>query len=114
MFYLVKDGVKSDLTSGSGLERTLASLALRSVLADLSTVPRMTSALIDEVTGRVAQENLEYVHRLLEKIVKNYDHVFIISHLEEVKNWADSNIVIKKENNISKVALVRKNNENKM
>ena len=62
----------------------------------------------------MAQENLEYVHRLLEKIVKNYDHVFIISHLEEVKNWADSNIVIKKENNISKVALVRKNNENKM
>lgn len=108
MFYLVKDGVKSDLTSGSGLERTLASLALRSVLADLSTVPRMTSALIDEVTGRVAQENLEYVHRLLEKIVKNYDHVFIISHLEEVKNWADSNIVIKKENNISKVALLKK------
>ena len=108
MFYLIKDGVRSDLSSGSGLERTLSSLALRSVLADLSTVPRMTSALIDEVTGRVAQENLEYVHRLLDKIVKNYDHVFIISHLEEVKNWADSNIVIRKENNISKIVLLKK------
>jgi DNA repair exonuclease SbcCD ATPase subunit len=37
MFYLIKDGIKSDLTSGSGFERTAAALALRTVLGNISS-----------------------------------------------------------------------------
>lgn len=105
MFYLIKDGVRSDLSSGSGFEKTVASLALRSVLSDLSTVPRSNGILLDEVTGRVAQENLENIHRLLDKISVNYDYMFIISHLDEVKSWANKNVIVKKENNISSVTI---------
>lgn len=105
MFYLIKDGVRSDLSSGSGFEKTVASLALRSVLSDLSTVPRSNGILLDEVTGRVAQENLENVHKLLDKISINYDYMFIISHLDEVKSWANKNVIVKKENNISTVTV---------
>ena len=105
MFYLIKDGVRSDLSSGSGFEKTVASLALRSVLSDLSTVPRSNGILLDEVTGRVAQENLENIHTLLDKISINYDYMFIISHLDEVKSWANKNVIVKKENNISSVTI---------
>ena len=35
MFNLIKDGVVSDLSSGSGFERTCASLALRLVLGQI-------------------------------------------------------------------------------
>lgn len=105
MFYLIKDGVRSDLSSGSGFEKTVASLALRSVLSDLSTVPRSNGILLDEVTGRVAQENLENIHKLLDKISINYDYMFIISHLDEVKSWANKNVIVKKENNISTVTV---------
>ena len=108
MFYLIKDGVRSDLSSGSGFEKTVASLALRSVLSDLSTVPRSNGILLDEVTGRVAQENLENIHKLLDKISINYDYMFIISHLDEVKSWANKNVIVKKENNISTVTVEQK------
>ena len=108
MFYLVKDGIKSDLTSGSGFEKTTASLALRSVLAELSTIPRNSFVLLDEVTGRVAEENLENIHTLLNKITKNYDFIFIISHLDAVKMWANSNVVVEKTDNISRIKLEKK------
>ena len=109
MFYLVKDGVKSDLTSGSGFEKTAASLALRSVLAELSTIPRAAGVLLDEITGRVAEENLENIHNLISKILKNYDYVFIISHLDQIKSWATSNVIVEKVDNISKISLVKNN-----
>ena len=72
MFYLVKDGIESDLSSGSGFEKTAASLALRAVLAELSTIPRSGCLLMDEITGRVSQDNLENIHTLVDKILKNY------------------------------------------
>jgi DNA repair exonuclease SbcCD ATPase subunit len=109
MFYLVKDGIKSDLTSGSGFEKTAASLALRSVLAELSTIPRNSFVLMDEITGRVAEENLENVHNLINKVLKNYDFIFIISHLDQIKSWAASNVIVEKVDNISKISLIKNN-----
>ncbi len=109
MFYLIKDGVKSDLSSGSGFELTAASLALRSVLAELSTIPKANSVLLDEVTGRVAEDNLENIHNLINKMLKNYDYIFMISHLDAVKSWATSNVVVEKVDNISKITLIKNN-----
>jgi DNA repair exonuclease SbcCD ATPase subunit len=109
MFYLIKDGIKSDLSSGSGFELTAASLALRSVLAELSTIPRNSFVLMDEITGRVAQENFENIHNLINKMLKNYDFIFMISHLDAVKSWATSNVVVEKSDNISKITLVKNN-----
>jgi len=108
MFYLIKDGVKSDLSSGSGFEKTAASLALRTVLAELSTIPRNSFLLCDEITGRVSEENLENIHNLLNKMLKNYDHIFIISHLDQIKSWASSNVIVEKTDNISKITLIKK------
>lgn len=109
MFYLVKDGIKSDLTSGSGFEKTAASLALRTVLAELSTIPEANGILLDEITGRVAEENLENIHNLINKILNNHDYVFIISHLDQIKSWATSNVIVEKVDNISKISLIKNN-----
>ena len=109
MFYLIKDGVRSDLSSGSGFEKTAASLALRSVLAELSTIPRNAFVLLDEVTGRVSQENFENIHNLINKMLKNYDFIFMISHLDAVKSWATSNVIVEKVDNISKITLIKNN-----
>ena len=109
MFYLIKDGVRSDLSSGSGFELTAASLALRSVLAELSTIPRNSFVLMDEITGRVAQENFENIHNLINKMLKNYDFIFMISHLDAVKSWATSNVIVEKVDNISKITLIKNN-----
>lgn len=109
MFYLVKDGVKSDLSSGSGFEKTAASLALRSVLAELSTIPRNSFILADEVTARVSEENLENVHKLFNKMLNNYSFIFIVSHNQQIRSWCDSIVEVEKTNNISKITLIKNN-----
>ena len=108
MFYLVKDGVKSDLTSGSGLEKTAASLALKSVLAELSTIPRSNSVLLDEITARVSEENLENIHKLINKILNNYDYILMVSHNPTIKEWCSSYIEVEKTDNISRIKLEKK------
>lgn len=105
MFYLVKDGIKSDLSSGSGFEKTAASLALRAVLAELSTIPRNNFILCDEVTARVSEDNLENIHKLFEKILNNYDFIFLVSHNPNIKSWAGSCVNVEKENNVSVIRL---------
>ena len=105
VFNLIKDGVRSDLNSGSGFELTASALALRAVLADMSTIPRMCGVVLDEVWGRVARDNYDNMRHLIEKISKSYEWMFLISHLNEVKEWCESNVVVTKENNISKIAM---------
>ena len=106
MFYLIKDGVKSDLYSGSGFERTAASLALRSVLSDLSTVPKNNGVLLDEIWGRTSKENYDNLMNLLKKISKSYDYMFIITHNDDIKAYCTTNVIVEKSDNISKINVV--------
>ena len=105
MFFLIKDGIKSDLSSGSGFERTAASLALRSVLANISTLPKLNCFVVDEVLGRVAKENYDNMKSLYEKILENYDFIIQISHLDEIKDWHNTILTVKKDVNISKMVI---------
>ena len=103
MFYLLKDNVKSDLSSGSGFEKTAAALAIRAVLGNISTLPKSNIFVVDEILGRVAKDNYENMRTLYEKILENFDAIIQISHLEEIKDWHSTIITVKKENNISKI-----------
>jgi DNA repair exonuclease SbcCD ATPase subunit len=105
-FYLIKDNVKSDLSSGSGFEKTASALALRAVLANMSTLPKINLLIIDEVLGRVAKENYDNMRTLFEKMMENYDAIIQISHLNEIKDWHEKHIVVSKENNVSKIHLL--------
>lgn len=105
MFYLLKDNVKSDLTSGSGFEKTAAALTIRAVLGNISTLPKCNIFVVDEILGRVAKENYENMRTLYEKILENFDAIIQISHLEEIKDWHSTIITVKKENNISKIVV---------
>jgi DNA repair exonuclease SbcCD ATPase subunit len=102
-FILVKDEVRKYLKSGSGLETTTASLALRCVLGRVSNLPKPNFIGFDEILGKVASENLPYIKDLFDKIRDMYDIVFLITHNTLVKDWADNIITIKKENNISTI-----------
>ncbi len=104
-FLLVKDGVSKLLKSGSGLEKTAASLALRAVLGKLSTLPMPNFITFDEVLGKVAPENLEKLKVLFDKIKDMYEIVFFITHNDLVKDWSDSLVTVIKENNMSKILI---------
>ena len=96
-------GIEKLMTSGSGYEKTIASLALRSVLTKICTLPKPNLVVMDEVFGKISNENLEMVSEFFIKIKDYFEKVFVISHNPLINNWADTIIRIKKENNISKI-----------
>lgn len=93
--------VVKSLSSGSGYEKTISSLAIRSVLTKISSLPKPNVVVMDEVFGKIADENLELVGEFFIKIKDYFEHIFVISHNPLIRNWSDSIMTIKKENNIS-------------
>ena len=96
-------GIEKLMTSGSGYEKTIASLALRSVLTKICTLPKPNLVVMDEVFGKISNENLEMVSEFFIKIKDYFEKVFVISHNPLINNWSDNVVKIKKENNVSKV-----------
>jgi DNA repair exonuclease SbcCD ATPase subunit len=96
-------GIEKLMTSGSGYEKTIASLALRSVLTKICTLPKPNLVVMDEVFGKISNDNLEMVSEFFIKIKDYFEKVFVISHNPLINNWSDNIVKIKKENNISKV-----------
>ena len=96
-------GVEKLMTSGSGYEKTIASLALRAVLSKVCSLPKPNVMVMDEVFGKISNENLEMVSEFFIKIKDYFEKVFVISHNPLINNWADNIVKIRKENNISKV-----------
>ena len=98
--------VVKPLNAGSGYEKTIASLALRSVLTKISSLPKPNIVVMDEVFGKVADENLEMVGEFFKKIKNYFEHIIVISHNPLIRNWSDNIIMIKKEENISSIDYV--------
>ena len=98
--------VVKPLNAGSGYERTISSLALRSVLTRISSLPKPNIVVMDEVFGKVADENLEMVGEFFKKIKNYFEHIFVISHNSLIRNWSDNIIMIKKEENISSIDFI--------
>lgn len=102
-FNIIRNGVVADLNSGSGFEKTASALALRTVLADISTIPQMNFLVLDEILSGVAFDNYENIFELIHKSLKPYDFALFITHVDAVKEYANNTITIKKENNVSKL-----------
>jgi DNA repair exonuclease SbcCD ATPase subunit len=98
--------VVKPLNSGSGYERTISSLALRSVLTKISSLPKPNIVVMDEVFGKIADDNLEMVGEFFKKIKDYFEHIFVISHNPLIRNWSDNIIMIKKEDNVSSIDFV--------
>jgi DNA repair exonuclease SbcCD ATPase subunit len=96
-------GVEKLMTSGSGYEKTISSLALRSVLTKICTLPSPNLVVLDEVFGKISPENLDMIYEFFVKIKDYFEKVFVISHTSVVSSWGDHVVKIKKENNLSKV-----------
>ena len=96
--------VEKLMSSGSGYERTIASLALRAVLSKICSLPKPNIIVFDEVFGKISNDNLEMVSEFFTKIKEYFEKIFVITHNPLVNNWADNVIKIRKEENISYVS----------
>jgi DNA repair exonuclease SbcCD ATPase subunit len=98
--------VVKPLTSGSGYEKTVSSLAIRSVLTKVSSLPKPNIVVMDEVFGKIADDNLEMVGEFFKKIKNYFEHIFVISHNPLIRNWSDNIVMVKKDENISTIEYI--------
>jgi|TARA_B110000240_G_scaffold198357_1_gene258675 DNA repair exonuclease SbcCD ATPase subunit len=104
-FFMIDNetSIEKPLSSGSGYEKTIASLALRAVLANVCSLPKPNIVCFDEVFGKVSDENLELIGNFFVKIKDYFDNIFVITHNSLVKEWSDNNITVTKTGNVSKI-----------
>lgn len=96
-------GVEKLMSTGSGFERTIASMALRAVLSKVCSLPKPNIWVADEVFGKVAIESLDYVVNFLRKLTTYFDKIFLISFNPLLNNWADHVVTVEKRDNISRL-----------
>ncbi len=104
-FLIIKNGVTKKLKSGSGFEATLSSLALRSVLGRISTLPKPNVIVFDEVLGKIADVNLDNTKMFFDKLKTMYDIILFITHNPIAQDWADKIITVVKKDDISSLKL---------
>ena len=104
-FYMIDNstGIEKLLNSGSGYEKTISSLAIRSVLSKICSLPKPNIIVMDEVFGKISNDNLELVGNFFFKIREYFEKIFVISHNPMIDNWADNICQIKKSENISEL-----------
>lgn len=72
----------------SGFERFIIGLAIRMTLCQISLTAKPNFLIIDEGWSCLDAENLNNVGTIMNYIKMQYEHIIIISHLEEIKNQA--------------------------
>jgi len=87
-------------------EKTISSLALRSILTKVSSLPKPNIVVMDEVFGKIADDNLPLVGEFFKKIKNYFEHIFVISHNPLIRNWSDNIVMIKKEDNVSSIEYI--------
>jgi DNA repair exonuclease SbcCD ATPase subunit len=80
------------LELGSGMERMMASLALRVALSNLTTLPKTDFMIIDEGFGSLDPTNAVACVSLLRSIKRFFRFVLIISHVDIIKDAVDCHI----------------------
>ena len=78
----------------SGMEKMMSSLAIRTALVRVSSLPKCDTLIIDEGFGALDATNVEACTALLRSLTKTFRSIIIISHVDTVKDVVDNIIEI--------------------
>jgi len=88
---------------GSGAEKTIAAMAIRLALLSVSNLPKSNIFILDEPGTALDAENMDGFVSILELIKSYFKTVFLISHLDSLKDCVDMQITIDKNGNYAHV-----------
>jgi len=88
---------------GSGMEKMIAAIAIRVALINVSSLPKTDILIIDESFGALDPSSVEACNRLLISLKRFFKTIFLITHVEDVKDVADHIIEITKVEKDAKV-----------
>ena len=93
----------SPLEMASGAEKTVSAMAVRLAFISVSTIPRSQLFILDEPGTALDEERMEGFTRILDIVKSVFKTVVLISHLDSLKDSADSVISIEKKNGYANV-----------
>lgn len=88
----------------SGMEKFISGLAIRVALINICGLPRPNFLVIDEGFGTLDADNLSSLFMMMQYLKTQFDFIWVISHLEQMRDIVDGLIEIKKENGFSKIS----------
>jgi len=88
-----------------GRETFIFDIAFKIVLSKIGELPRSNFLFIDEGISVFDSNNLNGIGELFNYLNLNYEHVFLISHLEQVKDMVNRIIYIKNNGTYSKIEM---------
>jgi DNA repair exonuclease SbcCD ATPase subunit/DNA repair exonuclease SbcCD nuclease subunit len=91
------------LELASGMEKFLSGLAIRVALMTVSTLPKSTCLILDEGFGTLDSDNRSSIFGLFDVLRTQFDTIFLISHVDSVKDVADRLLEIKRSNGFSQI-----------
>lgn len=87
----------------SGMERFISSLAIRTALINVSSLPRPNFLAIDEGFGVLDADNLNSIYNLFDYLKTQFAFMLVISHIDSMRDVVDKLIEITKTNGSSKI-----------
>ncbi len=85
------------LEMGSGAEKSLAAIAIRLALVNITSLPKPDIFILDEPATSLDEGNMDGFIKILDLIKTQFKTVFLISHLEALKDCVDTQIIIDKK-----------------
>ena len=101
--YIRYDDQEWPLNLSSGMEKFVSSLALRVGLINVSNLPCPNFLVIDEGFGTLDSENLSNMRGAFDYLKTRFDSVFIISHLDTIKDFMDHLLPVSVEKGYSNI-----------
>ena len=87
----------------SGMEKFISSLAIRTSLINMSSLPSPNFLAIDEGFGVLDSENMSSILGLFEYLKTQFSFILIISHIDSMRDYTDNLIEINKLSTGSKI-----------
>jgi len=82
---------------GSGAEKTIVAMAIRLALLSVSNLPKSNIFILDEPGTSLDADNMDGFVRILDLVKSYFKTVFLISHLDSLKDCVDMQITIDKK-----------------
>jgi DNA repair exonuclease SbcCD ATPase subunit/DNA repair exonuclease SbcCD nuclease subunit len=87
----------------SGMEKFIASVAIRTALTNVSNLPRPNFIAIDEGFGSLDSDNFNSLYLLFDYLKTQFDFIVTISHIDKTRDMVDKIIDINKVGGFSHI-----------
>jgi DNA repair exonuclease SbcCD ATPase subunit len=85
----------------SGFERFICNIGLKYAFRKISKNSCGKIFFLDEGMDCIDEDNFKNIGIILKKLQSLFDNIFVITHINDIKNYIDEEINIGKENNSS-------------